>query len=245
MRIDCQWGRAGAALEADVAIIVDVLSFSTSVVIAAERGARVFPFHGDPAALAQLVGARPASKTRSLTEPSLSPTSMSRLSAGEGIVMPSPNGARCSLGAAAHHVFCGSLRNASAVAALAAETGERILVIPAGEMWPDGSMRVAFEDFAGAGAIIARLDGECTPEAQAAVATFEDAKTDLRDRLFACPSGTELIERGFAEDVELAAQLDASEAVPMLMLHRSRYRDIAPSPDLADKRIRYYERMDG
>src|SRR5690349_3274785 len=127
MRIDCQWGRAGAAQEADVAIIVDVLSFSTSVTVAAERGARVFPFLGDPAALAELVGAKAASRVRSGIEPSLSPVSMVSLEAGDTIVLPSPNGARCSLAATAPHVFCGSLRNAVVVAEAAADAGERIL----------------------------------------------------------------------------------------------------------------------
>lgn len=243
MRTDCQWGRAGAAQEADVAIIVDVLSFSTTVAIAAERGARIFPFHGDPSALAEMVGAKPASKARSQTQPSLSPAGMMKLPAAEAIVLPSPNGARCSLAATASHIFCGSLRNASAVAQAAAGAGERVLVVPAGETWPDGSMRVAFEDLVGAGAIIIRLGGELSPEARAAAAAFEDARPSLRARLFACPSGSELIERGFSEDVELASQMDASEAVPMLMLHRMRYRTAAPDPELADKRIRYYEHL--
>jgi 2-phosphosulfolactate phosphatase len=185
-----------------VAIVVDVMSFSTTVAIAVERGARIFPFHGDPCALAELVGAKPASKTRNRTEPSLSPASMAGLSPGDAIVLPSPNGARCSLAAVAHHVFCGSLRNASAVAKAAADAGERILVVPAGETWPDGSMRVAFEDLVGAGAVIARLGGEMSPEARAAMATFEDVAPGLRDHLFACPSAAELVGRGFGEDVD-------------------------------------------
>jgi len=241
MKIDCQWGRAGASQPADVAIIVDVLSFSTSVAIAAERGAKIFPFHGDAGLLAALVGAKAASTTRSRSMPSLSAASLSGLSPGDAIVLPSPNGARCSLAAVASHVFCGSLRNAAAVAALAARAGEDIMIVPAGETWPDGSMRVAFEDLAGAGAIIERLGGNMTPEAGAAVAVFEDSKRDLRQRLFACPSGAELVERGFGEDVEIASQLDASAVAPMLIPHRQRYREVAPYPELADKRIRYFE----
>ena len=243
MKVDCQWGLSGARQAADVAIIVDVLSFSTSVVVAVERGARVLPFWGDhTAALAAAMGGRAASKTRSLEAPSLSPASLWNVGAGEALVLASPNGARCSLTAEAEHVFCGSLRNASAVAAMATEAGDRILIVPAGEAWPDESMRVAFEDLLGAGAIIARLSGgDLSPEARAAVAVFEDAKDDRLGRLLACPSGRELAHRGFGEDVRLAAELDAGGVAPMLMLHRARYRDLAPSPELVDKRIRYFD----
>jgi 2-phosphosulfolactate phosphatase len=240
MKVDCQWGRTGASQPAGVAIIVDVFSFSTSVVVAAGCGAKVFPFHGDAAALAERVGGRAASRERSLDAPSLSPASLGNLAPGEAIVLPSPNGARCALVAAAPHVFCGSLRNASAVAALAAGAGDSITVVPAGETWPDGSMRVAFEDMVGAGAIIARLGGDLTPEARAALAAFEEARTDLHARMFACPSGAELVARGFSEDVEIAWQLDASDVAPMLMLDRQRYRDAAPASEMADKRIRYF-----
>ena len=32
-----------------------------------------------------------------------------------------------------------------------------------------------------------------------------------------CPSGAELVERGFAEDVRLASEVDASDVVPALV----------------------------
>jgi 2-phosphosulfolactate phosphatase len=242
MKVDCQWGLSGARQAADVVIIVDVLSFSTSVVVAVERGAQVFPFWGEHAAmLAETVGGRLALRTRSLEAPSLSPNSLVNVEPGEALVLASPNGARCALAAEAEHVFCGSLRNAAAVAEMAAEAGDHILVAPAGEAWPDGSMRVAFEDLVGAGAVIASLGGEQSPEAQAAAACFQDAKGDLQARLLACPSGAELVGRGFEKDVLIAAELDASPIAPMLMLHRTRYRDLAPSPEFAAKRVRYFD----
>src|SRR5262249_27779513 len=133
MRIECHWGQSGAAQPADVTIIVDVLSFSTAVVTAVERGAQAFPWWGDGAeALAALVGGAAASKVRSKEAPSLSPVSLLGLGAGEALVLPSPNGARVSLAAQAEHVVCGCLRNARAVAAMAAGGGGRGIVVAAG-----------------------------------------------------------------------------------------------------------------
>ncbi|MBV8732007.1 MAG: 2-phosphosulfolactate phosphatase, partial [Acidobacteriia bacterium] len=68
----------------------------------------------------------------------------------------------------------------------------------------------------GAGAILAALSGRASPEARAAIAAFEDARGRLAEALEQCPSGRELIERGFAKDVALAAQLDASATAPNL-----------------------------
>lgn len=245
MKVDCQWGRAGASRPADVAIIVDVLSFSTCVSVAVEREAKVFPFFGsfvDSEALAAKLGAVAASKTREKDKLCLSPGSLQRMEQGQGVVLPSPNGSRCSLMAGAKDVLCGCLRNAEAVAAVARDAGDNILVVPAGELWrEDGALRVAFEDMMGAGAIISYLGGDLTPEARATAAAFADAKSDLREQLFACPSGVELVERGFPEDVELAVQLNASKVAPLLTQHRMRYRDALPSFEWADKRVRYYE----
>jgi len=49
-----------------------------------------------------------------------------------------------------------------------------------------------------------------------AVAVFERFRGDLRGALLQCGSGRELVERGFACDVELAAEYGVSGAVPML-----------------------------
>ena len=68
----------------------------------------------------------------------------------------------------------------------------------------------------GAGAIIRQLPGTAAPEAQAAVAAFEAAASHLAALLHQCSSGKELVELGFAPDVELAGQLDVSDSVPIL-----------------------------
>lgn len=203
-------------------VIVDVLSFTTSVGIAVDRGATVLPYPAsaeDAESYASEHSAQIAA--RRSTEPgvlSLSPTSLMQTPTGIRLVLPSPNGSALSFQAAEYgaKVIAGCLRNASAVAALASANGGSVNVIPAGERWPDRSLRPAFEDLIGAGAIISQLSGQCSPEARAAVAAFEDAKPHLLEQLLECSSGLELVERGFQRDVELASQLDTSKVVPVL-----------------------------
>jgi 2-phosphosulfolactate phosphatase len=231
--IRCEWGEQGVAALApisDVVVIVDVLSFSTCVDIAASRSARVYPSHWKDeraAGFAAEKGAEMISPRRSLAALSLSPTSLLQLAPGTAIVLPSPNGSSLTTAAAGGHgagansappiVLTGCLRNAAAVAAAALHHGSRIAVIPAGERWrQDFSLRPAFEDLVGAGAIIRHLEGTRSPEAQAAVAAFAAAAPQLAALLHQCSSGKELVELGFAPDVELACQLDVSDCAPIL-----------------------------
>ena len=96
--------------------------------------------------------------------------------------------------------------------------GEKITVVAAGERWfmSDDSLRPALEDQAGAGAILASLEGR-SPEADGAVAVFRDARGDMLQRLLNSSSGREVGARGFTQDVELAAEIDVSETVPILL----------------------------
>ena len=90
-------------------------------------------------------------------------------------------------------------------------------VVPAGERWGDeGTLRPALEDWLGAGAVLARLPGRRSPEAEAAALAFASMRPRLADVLLACASGDELARAGFAEDVAWAAALDASGAAPRL-----------------------------
>lgn len=219
-----EWGQEGVRLLAplvDTVVIVDVLSFTTTCTVAAEHGVAVYPyrFRDDGAGeYARRLDARLAGH-RGAGGPSLSPASLASLAAGDRLVLPSPNGATCSLLAAeaGAAVIAGSLRNASAVARSVRASGGRIAVVPAGEQWADGSLRPGVEDLLGAGAILAGLAGaSLSPEARLAVAAFVSLRDDLESVLAACASGRELAARGYARDVELAAALDAADVVPVL-----------------------------
>jgi 2-phosphosulfolactate phosphatase len=98
---------------------------------------------------------------------------------------------------------------------VAAAVRGKVAVIAAGERWPDGTLRPAWEDLVGAGAVIAALPGTRSPEAQLAADAFEAARLD--GQLLACMSGRELDELGFRADVALAADLDASPHAPELV----------------------------
>ena len=219
----CEWGPQGVkalAPGSDVVIIVDILSFSTCVEIAVSRGAIVFPFRFKDERAADFAREKDALLAGKRDEPggfSLSPMSLLSLPGNARLVLPSPNGATLSLLTGGVLTLAGCLRNARAVADAAQRFGPRVSLIPAGERWEtDGSLRPALEDLIGAGAILARLSGTRSPDAELAVASYERAKADLPGFLRACASGRELIERGFPEDVELSAQENVSDAVPIL-----------------------------
>lgn len=221
--IRCEWGIHGVAQLApisDVIIIVDVLSFSTCVEIATERGAVVFPYRWqDETAevFAASVNAELADRQRNNSKYSLSPQSLANIPEGTRLVLPSPNGATLTLGTGNTPTLAGCLRNYRAVALAAQKYGKRIAVIPAGERWADGSLRPALEDWLGAGAILSQLQGSVSPEAQVASAAFRHAETDVEWLIKQCGSGQELIARGFEENVGLASALNISDCVPRLV----------------------------
>jgi 2-phosphosulfolactate phosphatase len=229
-----EWGMAGVAAlraRASVLVIIDVLSFSTAVDVAVSRGASVVPFpYGDADAAraeAARVGAVLAQPRRAAGgQFSLSPVSLLDISAGTKLLLPSPNGSRLSLGGGERPVLAGCLRNAAAVALAAREIagGGAVAVIAAGERWPDGSLRPAIEDWLGAGAIIHHLDLPCTAEARVARDAFRAAGADVAQLVRDSVSGRELTDGGFAADVDLAVEMEASSCAPMLIdgAYRSR-----------------------
>lgn len=235
-RVRLEWGPAGAALlgpVATVSVVVDVLSFTTTLSVGTDRGVVVYPYRwADEGAgrLATSLGATLAVGRRGTSpgQVSLSPGTVRSAADLDRVVLPSPNGSSISaaLAAAGSRVVGACLRNRRAVAGhlaavMAGDESASVAVIPAGERWPDGSLRPAVEDLWGAGGVIAALeDGGLTSvseEARAAGTAYRLIEGRVGDALAACSSGQELIQGGYAADVTIAAELDSSDSVPWLV----------------------------
>ena len=220
-RVSCEWGADGIAHlidDTDVFVIIDVLSFTTSVDIAVSRGAVVYPYGWNDLTSIEFAARVGATLSVSSRTPgySLSPASLVEIPGGTKLVLPSPNGSTLSLQTGNIPTLAGCIRNARAVARAAMKIGERISVIAGGERWKGGGVRVAIEDWLGAGAVIAALEGELSIEAELARSLF----LSTQERIFHCLeksfSGQELIQRGRAFDVALAADANCSSSVPIL-----------------------------
>ena len=199
----------------DCAIIVDVLSFSTCLEVAAGRGVVVLPYGLRDDAAEEFAKANSAelSAPRGKGRYTLSPLSFKDAPSGLKVVLTSPNGSALTSGSKSGMTFSACLRNARAVAE-AVPIGGSVLVVPAGEKWPDGTLRFAVEDAIGAGAVVAHLPGRKSPEAAAVEALFRSAEANLERVLLESVSGRQLIEMGFGTDVQFSAELNVSRAVP-------------------------------
>ena len=219
--IRCEWGEQGVlrlAPTSDAIIIVDILSFSTAVDIATSQGAIVYPYRWKDATVEDFAKSVGAQLTDKKNEHSyrLSPASLLGLPPRTRLVLPSPNGSHLSLLTGSTPTIAGCLRNCRAVAESAMKKGKHIAVIPAGERWENGQLRPCLEDMAGAGAIISYLRGSLSPEAEMAVAVFENIRARLMQAILVCVSGREKAARGEQRDVALATELNASACVPIL-----------------------------
>jgi len=223
------WGADGTKALAplsDIVIIVDMLSFSTCVDVGVSRGGAVLPFtwKGEKAQEYAKENDALLAVRRGEEGISLSPPSLEMLPDDSRIVLPSPDGSTLTLLAQDHaRTIAGSVRNRTAVAKHANQLGGTITVIACGERWHHGeALRPAIEDQIGCGAIIDKLTGRKSPEAQSAEAVFLSVQDKLPETLNTCASGIELIEKGYAEDVAYASAIDVSTAVPVLI--ESTYR---------------------
>jgi 2-phosphosulfolactate phosphatase len=234
-RVRFDWGLTGArALVADarpddVAVVVDVLSFTTTLTVAVERGSEVYPFpwasdeapaYAESRGAVLALGRREGLATGAV---SLSPASFDSTHDLPRVVLPSPNGSAIAfaLADAGVRVVGACLRNASAVGAWLGRATGAVAVVAAGERWPDGSLRPAVEDLWGAGAVLSALDQALlSPEARMAVAAYAGVRDVVAASLAESVSGRELVDAGFGRDVEIAAAVDASRVVPVLREER-------------------------
>lgn len=256
-----EWGVEGAlaltryAVERGArlfAVVVDVLSFSTSVSVATDAGCAVYPYRWGQEGAQEFADERFATLAMRRSETrdggvSLSPRSIRDTAGLEALVLPSPNGSTITerLVGSEAVVIAGALRNRAAVGRWLADhlveatEGEAVVVlVPAGERWPDGSLRPAVEDLWGAGAVADAVlqalgahaaASSLSPEAEAARLAYLGVRLDVAGALAGCASGRELVESGWSRDVAIAGELDASTGVPVL--HEGAFRRAALLPD--------------
>ncbi|MFE2500074.1 2-phosphosulfolactate phosphatase [Streptomyces scopuliridis] len=238
-----EWGSQAAQLAADrgdTVVVVDTLTFSTTVTMAVSRGAAVLALShaevarlGGPDGVAQTYQVAPPALTQDGTDAklTLSPSSVGNLISGDQVALTSINDA--DIVRSARHaavLLAGCLRNRTAVARWCADalTGgviRRVTVIAAASRWSstldltDG-MRPSVEDWLGAGAIAAAAEAlgvSLSTEAKAAASTYAVAERDGLERwLRGSTTGREMIQKNFAPDIDEAARLDLDDTVPRL-----------------------------
>ena len=234
--VHVEWGLEAAqrlAPTVDVAVVVDVLSFTTTLSVALDRGIEVLPYRWADESAAGAARERDAvlAVGRSQARPgqvSLSPQTLR--TAGlqvKRVLLPSPNGATIAheVSGKGPRVLAACLRNAGAVAGWLTQRygpdGVRFLVLAAGEHWPGGQLRPAVEDFWGAGAVVSGLRRRgwrgLSVEATAAADGYGAVHADVPGALHECVSGRELAAMGFSGDVDVAAEVEESVVVPELV----------------------------
>ncbi|MEM8620086.1 MAG: 2-phosphosulfolactate phosphatase [Actinomycetota bacterium] len=201
--IHVEWGIPGALLAArrgDLVVVVDVLSFSTSVIEVVARGGTAFCYSpeaiddaGGRSAVASRHDATLLVRRRNVGpgEFSLSPASLQAVAPDQRLVMTSLNGGRC-LDAASDAPWAavGCLTNRTAVARRVAElladgAATRCTIVPCGETWAGpfmaaqvgelpgvahGHVRPSIEDHLGAGAIVAAFGADLRRSVEAQAA---------------------------------------------------------------------------
>ncbi len=235
------WGREGLrgiAPGAGAIVVVDVISFTTTVEMAVTHGLQVQPYEGsrpeaeDAAAEGRFGDARLAGR-RGDPGVSLSPSSITERNVAafgaRRAVVPSLNGSRLSALAGEYGVpvIAAALRNRTAVARWVLDRQRRmgrramVAVVAAGEVRTDGSPRFAVEDLLAAGAVIDALGSvgidACSPEAAAACAAYTGLERGIRHLFTASVSGGSLLADGQRADVDVACLTDVSDTVPVLV----------------------------
>lgn len=138
------------------------------------------------------------------------------------VVLTTTNGTsafQAVLGAQA--IIACSFLNAAAAARWLTGTGLDILIVCAGQRG-----RFCLEDAVGSGMLIDRLLDiadracECSDAARAAHQLFATYRDDLIGMLRGCEWGRKIIQKGFGADLEICAQVDLTDIVPVMQKDR-------------------------
>lgn len=191
-QVRLEWGVDGLARLApsDVAVVVDVLRFSTTVTDAVDRGETVAL---DAGAHAVSINGAAVAATAAASGAVVLLGCLRNARAVAGVIMAEQKrrGARTS-----------------------------VTIVAAGELSADGTLRPAVEDQLGAGAIVEALGvlgiDHTSPEAAMAGEGFRGLRRATRHLLTASGSGRELLDRDKRDEVLNAAEVDAASAVPVL-----------------------------
>ena len=141
---------------------------------------------------------------------------------GRRVIFTTTNGARCLVAArGAAAVYFGTTTNASAVARVALRHAEGVVLIPAG--LEHAAPEAATEDRAAA-ACIAAIAGAEISEGAGIYATYRDRLTPagLLEVFCSAPHAANLRAVGLADDLELCARMDLTDAVPVVARYEER-----------------------
>jgi len=234
---DFYWSRAGAiraSENSEIVVIVDTLSFSTTVAYAVKKGAVIYPLvlGDDPTDLRNKYNAEVAvhrTDVPSHGKYSLSPLTYFNIEKGTKVVLPALNGGTCCKLAQgkSNTVLIGALVNAQSIGRHImsllnkSNVSNSVSVIACGERFKksnsEGELRFAIEDYLGAGSIISELNINKTPEAKVCEGAYKHNQVNLERLIWDCESGVELRDIGFGDDVKFASHLNTIEAVPVLI----------------------------
>ncbi|MGQ9735359.1 MAG: 2-phosphosulfolactate phosphatase [Thermaceae bacterium] len=207
----------------DVAVVIDVIRATTTAGLYLKEGAEalVLARDLDQARLLRRPGEVLAGEKGGLRPEGFdlgnSPREAS-LVRGKVVVMATTNGTRAVHAARmARALLLGSLQNARAVAARAAALGERVDLVAAGK---EG--KIGLDDLYAAGVIGQRLvELGFGPEGDLAHLALLLAQNEPLAVLELAEAAKALVEVGLGEDVEVCAQVDRHEVVPI----RTGYRE--------------------
>lgn len=191
--IHCCWGFKLAddiVLQYDVCIMVDVLSFSTSLDL--------------------LINAKENAPNMPATD-----NFMHHLTP-QSLHIPSPVGLPLQLNLHPVPVLAGCLRNARAVARAAMQLGNTVLVIPMGDKLAEEEFKTCSEDFIAAGAIISYMKGSRSAESNAALDIYNSSKGNIEEMVKLSTSARQMMLHGFLVEVDQACQFNRSKNVPLL-----------------------------